>query len=46
MLVKEKIKHFIDNEDKSKPLSDDRITQLINEAGLDCKKNCSQIPKQ
>ncbi len=33
-LVKEKIKDFIDNEDKSKPLSDDRITQLINEAGF------------
>ncbi len=33
-LVKEKIKDFIDNEDKSKPLSDDKITQLINDAGF------------
>jgi RNA polymerase sigma-54 factor len=33
-LVKGKIKDFIDNEDKSKPLSDDRITQLINDAGF------------
>jgi RNA polymerase sigma-54 factor len=33
-LVKEKIKDFINNEDKSKPLSDDRITALMNETGF------------
>ena len=32
-IVKEKIRELIDNEDKSKPLSDDKITQLVNEAG-------------
>lgn len=33
-LVKEKIREFIDNEDKSKPLSDDKITVLMNETGF------------
>lgn len=33
-IVKERIRDFIDNEDKSKPLSDDKITQLVNEAGF------------
>ena len=33
-LVKEKIRELINNEDKSKPLSDDRITGLMNEAGF------------
>ena len=32
-IVKEKIRELIDNEDKSKPLSDDKITQLVNDAG-------------
>lgn len=32
-LVKEKIREFIDSEDKSKPLSDDKIMALMNEAG-------------
>ena len=32
-IVKEKIRELIGNEDKSKPLSDDKITQLVNEAG-------------
>jgi RNA polymerase sigma-54 factor len=33
-LVKEKIKDLIDNEDKSRPLSDDRITALMNDSGF------------
>jgi RNA polymerase sigma-54 factor len=32
-IVKGKIKEFIDGEDKSKPLSDDKITQLMNDSG-------------
>lgn len=33
-IVKEKIKELIDNEDKTRPLSDDKITKLMNEAGF------------
>ena len=33
-LVKEKIREFIDNEDKSRPLSDDRITVMMNDKGF------------
>jgi len=33
-MVKEKIKELINDEDKLKPLSDDKLTQLLNEAGL------------
>ena len=33
-LVKEKIRELIEKEDKSSPLSDDRITHLMNEAGF------------
>lgn len=33
-IVKEKIRDFIDKEDKSKPLSDDKLTQLMNENGF------------
>lgn len=33
-IVKEKIKELIDGENKSNPYSDDRITQIINEAGF------------
>jgi RNA polymerase sigma-54 factor len=33
-IVKEKIREFIENEDKSKPLSDDKITVLMNETGF------------
>lgn len=33
-LVKEKIREFIDNEDKTRPLSDDKITDLMNGAGF------------
>jgi RNA polymerase sigma-54 factor len=32
-IVKGKIKEFIESEDKSKPLSDDKITQLMNDSG-------------
>jgi RNA polymerase sigma-54 factor len=32
-IVKERIREFINNEDKSKPLSDDKITQLMNDSG-------------
>jgi len=33
-IVKEKIREFIENEDKSKPLSDDKIMALMNETGF------------
>ncbi|MGH2575625.1 MAG: RNA polymerase factor sigma-54, partial [Ignavibacteria bacterium] len=33
-IVKEKIKEFIGNEDKTNPLTDDKITQLMNKAGF------------
>jgi RNA polymerase sigma-54 factor len=33
-MVKEKIKELISNEDKQKPFSDDKLTQLLNEAGF------------
>jgi RNA polymerase sigma-54 factor len=32
-IVKEKIRDFIEKEDKAKPLSDDKLTVLMNEAG-------------
>jgi RNA polymerase sigma-54 factor len=32
-IVKDKIKDFIDSENKLKPLSDDRLTEMINQAG-------------
>ncbi|MGA2667914.1 MAG: RNA polymerase factor sigma-54 [Ignavibacteria bacterium] len=33
-LVKDKIKEFIDKEDKTKPLSDDRIAKMMNDSGF------------
>jgi RNA polymerase sigma-54 factor len=33
-LVKGKIREFIDNENKASPYSDDKLTQLMNEAGF------------
>lgn len=33
-IVKEKIRALIDDEDKSKPLSDDKITDIMNNAGF------------
>ncbi len=33
-IVREKIKEMIENEDKATPFSDDKITQLMNEAGF------------
>ncbi len=33
-IVKEKIKDLIDNEDKARPLSDDKITQTMNDSGF------------
>lgn len=33
-IVKEKIREFIEKEDKSKPLSDDKLTLLMNENGF------------
>ncbi len=32
-IVRDKIKSFIDSENKAKPLSDDRLTEMINQAG-------------
>jgi RNA polymerase sigma-54 factor len=33
-IVKEKIREMINNEDKANPFSDDKLTQLMNEAGF------------
>jgi RNA polymerase sigma-54 factor len=33
-VIKEKLKELIDSEDKSKPYSDDKLTQLLSEAGF------------
>lgn len=33
-IIKEKVKDLIDNEDKTKPLTDDRIAKLMTEAGV------------
>ncbi len=33
--VKQRVKDIIDNEDKSKPLSDDEVARLLKKAGLD-----------
>ena len=33
-IVKEKLKGLIENEDKTKPLSDDKLAELVNAGGL------------
>jgi RNA polymerase sigma-54 factor len=33
-IIKEKIREMIDSEDKSKPLSDDKITEMVHQAGF------------